>query len=86
MDESSLEQFPEIIECAVAKFPIRSFGKKSEKIKSYYPDAKLLVFSSEPWKLLGTHVTILNNALGGGDKLKHFVFPLQVQRRIFDCR
>jgi len=56
MDENSLEQFYEIIDCAIAKFPIRTFGKKSEKIKSFFPDAKLLVFCSEPWKILGSHV------------------------------
>lgn len=58
MDEHSLEEFKELRDCAIAKFPIRSFGRMSEKIRSLYPDAKLLVFSTEPWKLMGAQVNI----------------------------
>ena len=47
----------------VAKFPIKAFGPKSDKFKSLYPEAKLLVFCTEPWKLTGTHGVAINEGL-----------------------
>lgn len=63
MDEQTLEEYSELRDCVVAKFPIKSFTRKSEKIRSLYPDAKLLVFSPEPWKLLGAHAAAINQNL-----------------------
>lgn len=57
MDEGEIEEVKEVRESVVAKFPIKSFGKKAEKIKQLYPEAKLLVFSTEPWRLTGAHVS-----------------------------
>ena len=59
MDENQIEKTETMADCIVTKFPIRNFGKDNEKIRSLYPDTKLLVFCVEPWKILGTHVNIL---------------------------
>lgn len=63
MDDNEMEEFKEIRESVVAKFPIKSFGKKSEKIRTLYPDTKLLVFNTEPWKLTGTQAVAVNEKL-----------------------
>jgi hypothetical protein len=58
MDETQVEEATELIDCAVAKFPIVDFGKSpgSAHLRELYNDVKMLVFCSEPWKLLGTQV------------------------------
>lgn len=53
MNDDEIMEEKEIRDCIIAKFPISSFGKLSEKIKDNYPTAKLLVFMTEPWKLTG---------------------------------
>lgn len=59
MDENQIEDFKELRDCVVAKFPIVDFGggPQSKKLTDLYHDVKMLVFCSEPWKLLGAHVT-----------------------------
>lgn len=52
MDESQIEEAKELIDCAVVKFPVSEFGQS--KLGDLYDNVKLLVFCSEPWKLLGT--------------------------------
>ena len=42
------------------KLPIQKFGKKSKSIQELYPDAKLLVFCTEPWKVTGMKAVALN--------------------------
>ena len=52
-----MAQDHEIIDCLVLKLPIKAFGNKAKQIKDLYPEAKVLVFQSEPW-----HVTAMNAA------------------------
>ena len=54
MDENQIEEFQELRDCTVAKFPVVFFGKSGSKISEMYDDVKMLVFCQEPWKLLGT--------------------------------
>lgn len=35
--------------CMIMKLPIKRFGHKASNIQKLYPDAKVLVFCSEPW-------------------------------------
>lgn len=62
MDENQIEDFKELRDCVVAKFPIVDFGggPQSKKLTDLYHDVKMLVFCSEPWKLLGAHVTFVH--------------------------
>jgi isoleucyl-tRNA synthetase len=50
----------EVRQSIVMKLPIQKFGKKSKSIQEIYPDAKLLVFCSEPWKVTGMKAVGLN--------------------------
>jgi hypothetical protein len=43
----------ELRDCVVAKFPIIDFGSSNNKISQLYDNVKLLVFCTEPWKLIG---------------------------------
>ncbi|CDW87946.1 isoleucyl-trna synthetase [Stylonychia lemnae] len=63
MDEHQVEEISEIRDCVIAKFPINSFGKQSDQIRQMYPEAKFLVFSTEPWKLMGTHAIAVNDGI-----------------------
>ncbi len=56
MDEHQIEEVKEMRDCVVAKFPIVEFGggASSAKVSELYDDVKMLVFCTEPWKLLGT--------------------------------
>ena len=58
--EEEFEFEKEIIDCAVMKLPIRSFGVKAENIRQLYPDAKVLVFATEPWKIMAMKGVCLN--------------------------
>jgi isoleucyl-tRNA synthetase len=49
-------------DCVVAKFPIVSFGS-NQKINELYENVKLLVFCTEPWKLLGTQAIAINEKI-----------------------
>jgi hypothetical protein len=55
MDEHQIEEAKELIDCAIAKFPVVDFGKGSgnSRLGDLYDNVKMLVFCSEPWKLLG---------------------------------
>jgi isoleucyl-tRNA synthetase len=57
-DEMVLEN--EILNCVVLKLPIVKFGKKSREIQKMYPDAKVLVFSNEPWHVAGMQAAGIN--------------------------
>ena len=42
------------------KLPIKDFGKKAKNMKELYPEAKVLVFCSEPWKVTAMNAACLN--------------------------
>ena len=50
----------EIIDCVIMKLPIKRFTKKTKNIQELYPDAKVLVFCSEPWKVTGIKAAGIN--------------------------
>ena len=50
----------EIRDCLVMKLPLSKFGKKSKNIQELYPDAKLLVFCTEPWRVTGMKAVGIN--------------------------
>jgi isoleucyl-tRNA synthetase len=60
MDETEVSEVKEIRDSIVSKFPIKTFGRKGDKIRELFPEAKLLVFTSEPWTLTGTHAVAVN--------------------------
>ena len=60
-DEITLKT--EIRESLVLMLPIKKFGKKSKTIKELYPDTKMLVFCTEPWKITGMNAAALNENL-----------------------
>ena len=62
MDEPQIEEFKELKDCAVVKFPIVDFGSGS-KISQLYDNVKLLVFATEPWKLVGTQAIAINEKI-----------------------
>ena len=55
-----MELKTEVIDCAIMKLPIISFGKKAKHIEEMYPDAKVLVFCTEPWRVTGMNAVGLN--------------------------
>jgi isoleucyl-tRNA synthetase len=63
MDENQIEEFQELRDCVVAKFPIVSFGKQPSKLGDMYENVKMLVFCQEPWKLLGTQGIAINDKI-----------------------
>lgn len=42
------------------KLPIKRFSKKTKHIQEMYPDAKVLVFCSEPWRATGMRAAGIN--------------------------
>jgi len=47
----------------VLKLPIKRFGSKAKSIQEIYPEAKMLVFSTEPWQLTGMHAAEVNESI-----------------------
>jgi isoleucyl-tRNA synthetase len=62
MDEHQIEEYKELIDCAVVKFPIVEFAQNS-KISQLYDDVKMLVFATEPWKLMGAQAIAINDKI-----------------------
>ena len=58
--EDEMELTHEIRDCVVMKLPIAKFGKKASNIQELYPDAKVLVFCTEPWKVSGMNAACIN--------------------------
>ena len=63
MDEQQIEEVKELRDCVVAKFPIVDFGSSNKKISDLYDKVKLLVFCTEPWKLIGTQAVAINEKI-----------------------
>ena len=63
MDEHQIEEVKELRDCAVVKFPIVDFGQQGSKISSLYDNVKLLVFCTDPWKLIGTQAVAINEKI-----------------------
>ena len=61
--EDEMELTHEVRDCVVMKLPIKKFGKKSKNIRDLYPDARVLVFCTEPWKVMGMNAACLNENL-----------------------
>lgn len=61
--EDEMLKKSEIRDCLVMKLPIRNFGKKSKNIQELYPDAKLLVFCTDPWTVTGMKAVGLSENL-----------------------
>ena len=58
--EDEMIRSSEIIDCVIMKLPIKRFTKKTKNIQELYPDAKVLVFCSEPWKVTGIKAAGIN--------------------------
>lgn len=58
--EDEMELTHEVRDCVVMKLPIAKFGKKASNIQELYPDAKVLVFCTEPWKVSGMNAACIN--------------------------
>ncbi len=64
MDENQIEEVKELRDCAVVKFPIVDFGQGGgSKISQLYDHVHLLVFCTEPWKLIGTQAVAINEKI-----------------------
>jgi isoleucyl-tRNA synthetase len=74
MDEHQVEEYQELRDCAVVKFPILSYTDNEEgtkrlrpgglqKISDLYDNVKMVVFCEEPWRLLGAHALAINDKL-----------------------
>jgi isoleucyl-tRNA synthetase len=50
----------ELRDCVIMKLPIKEFGKKAKNIENLYPNAKVLVFCTEPWKVSAIQAVGLN--------------------------
>jgi isoleucyl-tRNA synthetase len=53
----------ELRDCVVVKFPIVEFNDPNNKINRLYDNVKLLVFCTEPWKLIGTQAVAINEKI-----------------------
>lgn len=51
--EDEFEEHSELRDCTVTKMKVTKFGKKAEQLRRLYPEAKLLVFTDDAWKLAG---------------------------------
>ena len=60
MAEDEIAPAQEIREAVVMKVGIARWGEKAENIRKMYPEAKLLVFCTEPWKMIGMNSVALN--------------------------
>jgi len=49
LGEDEMVPTHEVSDCSVLKLPVSRFGKKGKSIQEMYPDAKVLVFSTDPW-------------------------------------
>lgn len=58
IDDSELSSKTEVRDVAVIKFDIKSFEGDSKFLQERYPNVKLLVFVSDPWKYVGIKVQI----------------------------
>jgi isoleucyl-tRNA synthetase len=58
--EDEMVRSTEIIDCVIMKLPITRFGKKAQHVQELYPDAKALVFCSEPWRVVGMNAAAIN--------------------------
>jgi len=54
MHELEMNEVKQVKNGVAVKFPIRRFGEKSDKIRTIFPDSKVVVFADEAWKLSGT--------------------------------
>lgn len=50
-------------EAVISKLSIKKFGPKAAKIKRNYPNAKVLVFTSESWQLCAANAVAINDKL-----------------------
>ena len=60
LGEDEMELTHEVRDSLVMKLPIKKFGKKSRKIQDLYPEAKVLVFCTEPWHVTGMNAACIN--------------------------
>ena len=58
-----MRQASELREAIVFGMEVASFGKKALDLASLYPQAKLLVFAPEPWKMLATKSVAVNDKM-----------------------
>ena len=63
MAEDEIRPTHEIREAVVMKLAIKAFGEKASNIQKLYTDAKVLVFCTEPWKVLGMNAVALNESI-----------------------
>ena len=60
MAENEISLTHEISDCIIVKLSIKHFGKKANQLKELFPEAKLLVFCDDPWKIIGMNAVVLN--------------------------
>lgn len=60
LNEDEMVKKSESREAIIMKLPILEFGKKGKQMEKLYPNTKLLVFCSEPWRVSGLQAVGLN--------------------------
>jgi isoleucyl-tRNA synthetase len=63
MAEDEMRQTSELNESIVFGMQIASFGEKAFDLGSLYPNAKLLVFEPDPWKMLAMKSVAVNDLM-----------------------